>query len=394
MKDIMPIKERLAQKSAISGKAGAAIMSDMLNDEKIMNLVTTHYNSITCENEMKPEIILGDKPAFRVDSEERISIDKNDDPVLILDFSRADKIMDYIKIYNEKNTDDPIRVRGHVLVWHSQTPDWFFREKYDIQGPYVCRDRMMKRLENYIREVIEHYDGAGSPYRGIIYAWDVVNEQIEPDDFDPDRNPGAVRYTCNGKNTGWYNVFQGDISYITQAFVFANRYAPRDVKLFYNDYNDADPVKRDEICILLRQIRETEGARIDGMGMQAHYHMDFPSVEQLAEAARAYSSIVEEIQFTEFDLQSSRGYDGSDRESELNREGERYRELFQTIYGLDKEDGINITGVTFWGTHDGASWLQDVSFVGGGADGSRPQMPLPFDDDYNVKPSYWGIIDA
>ena len=104
MKDIMPIKERLAQKSAISGKAGAAIMSDMLNDEKIMNLVTTHYNSITCENEMKPEIILGDKPAFRVDSEERISIDKNDDPVLILDFSRADKIMDYIKIYNEKNT--------------------------------------------------------------------------------------------------------------------------------------------------------------------------------------------------------------------------------------------------------------------------------------------------
>lgn len=130
------------------------------------------------------------------------------------------------------------------------------------------------------------------------------------------------------------------------------------------------------------------------MGMQAHYHMDFPSVEQLAEAVRAYSSIVEEIQFTEFDLQSSRGYDGSDRESELNREGERYRELFQTIYGLDKEDGINITGVTFWGTHDGASWLQDVSFVGGGADGSRPQMPLPFDDDYNVKPSYWGIIDA
>ena len=106
MNNIIPIKERLAQKSAISGKAGAAIMSDMLNDEKIMNLVTTHYNSITCENEMKPEIILGDKPAFRVDSEERICIDKNDDPVLILDFSRADKIMDYIKIYNEKNTDD------------------------------------------------------------------------------------------------------------------------------------------------------------------------------------------------------------------------------------------------------------------------------------------------
>ena len=129
MNDIMSIKERLAQKSAINGKAGVAIMSDVLNDERIRNLVTMHY----------------------------------------------------------KNTDDTIRVRGHVLVWHSQTPDWF-----------------------------GHYDGASSPYRGIIYAWDVVNEQIEPDD----------------------------------------------------------------------------------------------------------------------DLQSSRSYDGSDRELELDREGKRYKELFRTIYRL------------------------------------------------------------
>lgn len=394
MNDIMPIKKCFAQKSAINGKAGVAIMSDVLNDEKIRNLIIKHYNSITCENEMKPEIILGDTPTFSIDSEKSICLDETGDPILMLDFSRADKIMDYIKIYNEKNTDDPIRVRGHVLVWHSQTPDWFFREKYDSQEPYVSREKMMKRLENYIREVIRHYDGDSSPYRGIIYAWDVVNEQIEPEDFEPERNPGAVRYTCNGKNTGWYNVFQGDISYITQAFVFANRYAPKDVKLFYNDYNEVEPVKRDAICILLRQIKETEGARLDGMGMQAHYHMESPSVEQLREAVHMYSSIVDEIQFTEFDLQSSKSYDGSDRELELEREGDRYKELFRTIYSLDKEDGINITCVTFWGTHDGASWLQNVSLAGGGADGNRPQMPLPFDDAYNAKPSYWGIIDA
>ena len=110
-----------------------------------------------------------------------------------------------------------------------------------------------------------------------------------------------MRYTCNNKNTGWYNIFQGDISYITQSFVFANRYAPKDIKLFYNDYNDADPVKRDAICVLLRQIKDTKGARIDGMGMQAHYHMEFPSVEQIREAVYMYSSIVNEIQFTEFD---------------------------------------------------------------------------------------------
>ena len=187
MKDIMSIKKRLEQKSAINGKAGVAIMSGMLNEEKIRNLVIKHYNSITCENEMKPEIILGDVPVFRVDTEGNICLDENGDPVLTLDFSKADKIMDFIKKHNEKNPDDTIRVRGHVLVWHSQTPDWFFREKYDSQGAYVGKEKMLKRLENYIQKVLEHYDGVNSPYRGIIYAWDVVNEQIEPDDFHPEK---------------------------------------------------------------------------------------------------------------------------------------------------------------------------------------------------------------
>ena len=394
MKTLITIKKCFAQKSVVGGKAGVALMSDVLSDKNIMKLVTTHYNSITCENEMKPEVILGKTPVYMTDSERNICFDECGSPVLKLDFRRADKIMDYVRNYNEKNPDDKIQVRGHVLVWHSQTPDWFFREEYDSRKPYVSKEKMIKRLEKYIRDVILHYDGESSPYRGIIYAWDVVNEQIEPDDFQPSVNPGALRFTCNGENTNWYNIFQGDTSYITQAFVFANRYAPKNIKLFYNDYNDAEPVKREAICNLLREIKETEGVRIDGMGMQAHYHMDCPSIELIKEAVCKYSSIVEEIQFTEFDVQSSRGYDGSDKETELELQGERYKEIFQTIYTLDKQDEIHITGVTFWGTHDGASWLQDTSVVGGGADGKRPQMPLPFDNDCNVKPSYWGIIDA
>lgn len=392
MKKIIPIKEHLARKAAINGKAGTAIMSSALNDERIMKLVTTHYNSITCENEMKPEIILGEKPTYRVDSSGNICLDDSGEPILKLDFSRADKIMDYIKLYNKENPNDIIRVRGHVLVWHSQTPDWFFREKYDCQCPYVTEKKMLKRLQDYIREVIFHYDGENSSYRGIIYAWDVVNEQIEPDDFDPQVNPDSVRFMCNGKNTGWYNVFHGNISYITQAFVFANQYSPKDVKLFYNDYNDADPIKRDAICSLLRKIKETKGARIDGMGMQAHYHMEDPSVELIGEAVRKYSLNVEEVQFTEFDIQSSKNYDGSDKETERIKEGRRYKEIFNRIYSLDQEEGINITGITFWGAHDGVSWLRDFSAVGGGADGRRPQMPLPFDEECSAKPSYWGII--
>ena len=71
------------------------------------------------------------------------------------------------------------------------------------------KEKMLKRLENYIQKVLEHYDGVNSPYRGIIYAWDVVNEQIEPDDFHPEKNPGSVRYTCNNKNTVGIIFFRG-----------------------------------------------------------------------------------------------------------------------------------------------------------------------------------------
>lgn len=394
IEDIMPLKDHFAEKSTIGGRAGVAIPVGALSDEARMELVTKHYNSITCENEMKPEVILGSTPSYQTETDGTIVYDENGDPILQLDFSQADAIMDYVKDYNENNPDDIIRVRGHVLVWHSQTPDWFFREGYSTDGEYVSKEKMLVRMENYIKEVIEHYDSDTSPYQGIIYAWDVVNEQIETADYDAENNPNSFRFTCNGTTTGWYNVFQGDSSYITQAFVYANKYAPEDVKLFYNDYGETEPAKRDAICNLLSMIRNTDGARIDGMGMQAHYSMDSPSVSLIEEAVKKYSAVVDEVQLTELDMQSSKNYDGSDRDVELTKEGYRYKEIFEVLCGLDKEPGIDITAITIWGTHDGASWLQSSSDVGGGADGNRPQMPLLFDDEYKAKPAYWGIVDS
>mgnify|MGYP002553928597 CR=1 FL=1 len=393
MKDIMSIKKRLEQKSAINGKAGVAIMSDMLNDEKIRNLVIKHYNSITCENEMKPEIILGDVPVFSVDTEGSICLDENGDPVLTLDFSKADKIMDFIKKHNEKNPDDTIRVRGHVLVWHSQTPDWFFREKYDSQGAYVGKEKMLKRLENYIQKVIEHYDGVNSPYRGIIYAWDVVNEQIEPDDFHPEKNPGSVRYTCNNKNTGWYNIFQGDISYITQSFVFANRYAPKDIKLFYNDYNTYFGVK--DTLNLVEFINKGETAKIcGGIGMQSHVDVKVPTVAEYGSALEQFLAAGYEIQITELDFTINFDTEGTNAsyaytpEHETDADQAKFvKKLMQTIITKQKNrnQSVNpkgITGITLWGLCDATSWRSQCA-------------PLLFDTSiYDPKLSYTAFLEA
>ncbi len=380
--DLTPLKQFLGSQETLAGKTGVAIPVSALTDSDRMRLVTKHFNSVTAENEMKPESFLGSTA----------TLDSQGD--LVLNFTNADKIMDYILQYNTTHPEDTIGVRGHVLVWHSQTPDWFFKEGYTTQGAYVTPEVMLGRLDNYIKTVIQHYDGADSKYKGIIYAWDVVNEQIETSDYNSGSNPNSLRISNGSQGiSNWYQVFKGDDSYITEAFRLANQYAPEHVKLFYNDYGETDPAKCVAICNLLRKIKEYPGARISGMGMQAHYNMDSPSVEGFEQALRAYSGIVDEVQLTELDLQSSMDYNGTNQAAEYTKQAYRYKSLFDTLYALDKEEGIEVSAVTLWGTHDGASWLQSASFVGGGADGKRKQCPLLFDDNYQAKPAYYGIVD-
>ncbi|MCQ2531160.1 MAG: endo-1,4-beta-xylanase [Saccharofermentans sp.] len=379
------LKSVFGSEDSIQGRAGVCVPYSALEDEARMELVCREYNSVTCENEMKPESTLGQTPNFTNE------VDAYGDKIPELDFSRADAILDYILDYNSKNPDDTILVRGHVLVWHSQTPSWFFREGYSSTGDYVSKEQMLYREEWYIKSVMEHFDGEGSPYHGLIYAWDVVNEQIELNDRNSDTNPNGLRTRQNGVPTDWYQVFQGDDAYITQAFVYANKYAPATVKLFYNDYNDADIAKARTICRLIEKIKATDGARIDGMGMQGHYGIDWNYTIDIEKALRLYSEVVDEVQITELDLQTGSQFDGYHYEEEYERQAEWYGLLFAMLARVDKEEGIDVTAVTFWGTHDSASWLNDTSSVGGGSDGSRKQMPLLFDGEMNKKPAYYVI---
>lgn len=371
--DLKSLKSHMASASGIEGEMGVAVSANAIDDAVLMKLVTKHFSSITCENEMKPESFLGATP----------TLDSSGNPVL--NFANADKMMDFILAYNKANPKDIIRVRGHVLLWHSQTPTWFFKEKYSADGAYVSKEEMLKRMDSYFKQVIEHYDGADSKYAGLIYAWDVVNEQIDN---------GGIRVSDGGSGTSnWYQVFKGDNTYIKEAFRLANKYAPKSLKLFYNDYGETDNNKSKAICQLIEEIKAYPGTRIDGMGMQAHYNMLTPSVDEFEKAVRAYSKLVDEVQITELDLQSSSDYDGTNKEAEYTKQAYRYKDLFDKMYQLNKEKGINITSVTMWGIYDGASWLNSSSVVGGGADGTRKQCPLLFDDDYQAKPAYYGIVD-
>ncbi len=210
------------------GKAGVCVPMAAIGDDARMNLVESQFNSVTMENEMKPESLLGRTPNI------------GEDGFPILDFSVSDTILRQIKAYNDTVGMDEkkISVRGHVLVWHSQTPEWFFHEDYNESKPYVSKDVMLSRMENYIMQVMEHYDGEDSEFKGMIYAWDVVNEAVNDTD-------GGMR-----TESPWFKIFNSS-DYVEQAFVYANKYAPGDVKLFYNDYNDINAKKADCIYALI-----------------------------------------------------------------------------------------------------------------------------------------------
>lgn len=362
---------------------GTSITGSEINDQVLLDLVKKHFNAITLGNELKPDAMFGysnNSCPGTVEAQlngETITVPK-------LDFSRAEKMLDYIKNWNDENPDKQIRVRGHVLTWHSQTPEWFFHEDYDASKPYVSTEEMNKRHEWYIKSVLEHYVGNDSPYKDMFYGWDVVNEAV---------SDSTGTYRTDKENSSWWAVYQSN-EFITNAFVFANKYAPETLELYYNDYNDCTPAKVKGIVELLKAVKATEGARIDGMGMQGHYDIDYPTMDAFEESARAYGEVVGTIMLTELDLKS-KVYDGTDAtlDIEYTKQAHKYKAIYESLKKLNEEGVVKPTGMTVWGVIDGNSWLQAYTGVGGGVTDGSPQCPLLFDDDYHAKPAFWAIAD-
>lgn len=366
-KDIPNFYEEIAKQGI--EYSGVCLPSSIFaeGNEMQLELAFKHFNSITCENEMKPDSILGSKPVI------------GEDGYPVLNFATPDSMAQTIVDYNKANGTN-IKMRGHVFVWHSQTPSWFFRKNFDSAADYVDKKEMNKRIEWYIKTVGEHFD---TKFPGLIYAWDVVNEQADDN--------GGIRM-----GSDWANIYKGSSEYITNAFIYADKYVAKDTILCYNDYNECNGTKCDTICGFLRDIKKNVSPeRKIGAGMQSHHDMATPTNAQIEEAVRKYAEIADVINVTELDVKSTMGFDGKDLDTEFNSQAWRYYDIYQILEKVNAEyENKKVQGVTIWGLYDTISWLKTSNNVGGSADGKTPQYPLLFDDNLQAKPAYWALIEG
>ena len=224
---------------------------------------------------------------------------------------------------------------------------------------------MIKRLENYIKNLMQTLK---DEYPEVeFYAWDVVNEAFS--EQGTMREAGSNNIVSG--QSAWVKVF-GDDSFINYAFKFARQYAPEGCKLFYNDYNEYTPAKRDGIIKKIKEL--VKEGNIDGIGMQSHIGMSYPSIELYEEAFRKYDELGLEIHITELDIDQK----SNSQESMLDL-AQRYQDVFNLFKKLVNE-GVNLTAVITWGISDSSSWI-----------GGYPNL---FDTDYQAKDAFYAVADT
>lgn len=348
------LKEAYAGAFKIGMAVGGGVTSG--RDAASLEVVLKHANTTTPENVMKPGPI-NPRPGEYA-------------------WAQADSYVEF----GEKNN---MFIVGHTLVWHNQTPDWFFQ---DENGKQNTPEQQIERMRKHIETV------AGR-YAGRVHAWDVVNEIIGED--------GGYR------PNNWVTVVGNGDEVVKNAFRFAEKYAPN-TELYYNEFNAWRPAKRDGIMRLVRMLK-AEGIRIDGVGIQAHWGLNYPKREYIEAAIDSFASLGVKVMITELDVDvlplSREGqvigaslrdplYQLEEFETYLDpyKNGlpdevqqqltKRYEELFEIFYA--KRDKID--RVTFWGVHDGLSWKNGSPVPG------RTNYPLLFDRQRKPKPALEAVL--
>ena len=271
----------------------------------------------------------------------------------------ADAIVDFA----QKNG---LKVRGHTLCWHSQTPRWFFT---DTSGQQVSREVLLGRLKQHITDVMGRY-------KGKIYAWDVVNEAV------PDGGESIYR------NSKFLEIIGED--YIEKAFEYAHAVDPQ-AKLFYNDYNTENSVKRDKIYQIVKKLKDKK-VPIHGVGLQGHWSLNEPTAQELEASIKKFGDLGLEVQITELDMsvypkeherRAKKDTDTSElTEAMTLKQTAQYKMLFDTFR---KHKGT-LTGVTFWNVSDRSSWLDNFPVPG------RKDYPLLFDQNLKPKDAFWSVV--
>ncbi len=314
---------------------GAAVNLNNVTVPEQKALVKREFNSITAENVMKPQPTEPYEGRF--------------------DWEDADKVANYAR-------ENGIKLRGHCLVWHSQTAEWMF---YDRQHNLVSKDVLFARMKKHIEAIVTRY-------KDVVYAWDVVNEAITD----------SVDASSPYRRSLYYQI-AGD-EFIKKAFQYAREADPNAI-LFYNDYNETDPVKRDRIYNMVKSMK-AEGIPIEGIGMQGHYNINSPLEADFDAAITKYATIVDNIHITELDVRANVDFGGG---FNFSREAveisdavkQKLASQYDMLFRVMRKHKDDIQCVTFWNVGDKDSWLGANNY------------PLLLDVDYQPKNAYFLVRD-
>ena len=346
-----------AAADAAGFKLGSAINPRWIEDRPFRRLVRTQVNTVTFENETKWQVIHPERGRYR--------------------FGPADRLARFA----ERNG---IAVRGHVLLWHVQNPDWLVRLN-------PTREEALRLMRNHIRTVAGHFR---EKFPRLVVHWDVLNE---PTDSDGTR-----------RRSIWQRTIGDD--YIERAFRIADRAAGPRAKLFLNEYFDAGMVAGSEFltggafddgdaipfafpgalgalpCDLVVKCAATrelvagllaKGVPIDGVGFQGHIPNPLPS------DYRGLTSWVGELglewALTEVDVPVPKGT------STNPLAADHQTRAYTGALGACVDDPACDT-LVMWGISDRYTWWDTL--VGG-----ILTEPLPFDRDLQPKPVAFAMED-
>ncbi|WP_336775860.1 endo-1,4-beta-xylanase [Paenibacillus sp. MMO-58] len=336
-KDLAPLKDVYKNDFLI----GNAISAEDLEGTRL-ELLKMHHDVVTAGNAMKPDALQPTKGNFT--------------------FTAADAMVD-------KVLAEGMKMHGHVLVWHQQSPAWLNTKKDDNNNTVpLGREEALDNLRTHIQTVMKHFGNK-------VISWDVVNEAMN------DNPPNPADYKASLRQTPWYQAIGPD--YVEQAFLAAREVLDENpswnIKLYYNDYNDDNQNKATAIYNMVKDINDRYAAAhngkllIDGIGMQGHYNIN-TNPENVKLSLEKFISLGVEVSVSELDVTAGTNYTLPENLSTA----QAY--LYAQLFKLYHEHADHIARVTFWGMDDNTSWRAENN-------------PLLFDKNLQAKPAYYGVID-
>ena len=353
--NLIKISKTNFKKSSLSEKfknyffVGAAINKNQIlqKDEKSISIIKENFNTLSPENVMKWMFIQPKPNTFYFDDSDK---------------------------YVQFGLDNNMHIVGHALIWHSQIADFM----NSIKDSTI----MMEHVSNHISTIVNRY-------KGKIDTWDVVNEALNED--------GTLRESIFHKVLGE--------NYLETVYKMAEKY-DSNADLAYNDYNLCEPKKRKGAVKLIQSLQKN-GAKINSVGIQAHWQLTSPSLEEIETSILAFSELGVKVMFTELDIsvlpspweqsgaevtQNFKNFEGDKKMNPFpknlpNSMKLKLADRYENIFKLFLKHKEKISRVTFWGVTDKFSWLNDWPIKG------RTNYPLLFDRNYKEKKAYQRIMN-